>query len=72
MSNPNESPPKGLERFAQRAAAPYCAFKDDEARLHALMSRDARFVLIAVVFALTGAPLDVPWRSLMLAVLSLF
>ncbi|MBV6805586.1 hypothetical protein [Xanthomonas euvesicatoria] len=72
MSNPDEPSPKGLGRFAQWAAAPYCAFKNDEARLHALISRDVRFVLIAAFFAVTGTRLDLPWRSLMLTVLTSF
>jgi hypothetical protein len=72
MPDPNERPPKGLGRLAQWTAAPYCAFKNDQARLFALISRDVRFVLIAAFFALTGAHLDVPWRSLMLTALSLF
>lgn len=72
MPDPNERPPKEPGRLPQWTAAPYGAFKNDQARLCALISRDVRLVLIAAVFALTGARLDVPWRSLMLTALSLF
>lgn len=44
---------------ARWAAAPYCEFKDDRARLHALIARDIRMVCIACVFTLTGV--SVPW-----------
>lgn len=38
------------------ADGPYCALKDDRERKWALISRDIRWVLVAVVFALSGAP----------------
>jgi len=46
---------------ARWAAAPYCEFKNDQARLRALVSRDIRMVLIACVFAFTG--LSLPWHK---------
>jgi len=39
----------------RRAQGPYNAFNNDRDRLRALISRDIRLVLIALVFAL-GAP----------------
>ncbi|MDQ7306473.1 hypothetical protein O0J71_05950 [Stenotrophomonas sp. Sm3119] len=56
MSNPNEppTPRKSQGRSSRSSDAPYCAFKDDRARLHALISRDIRFVLIAAVFAISS------------------
>ncbi|QET02541.1 hypothetical protein FOB72_11170 [Cupriavidus pauculus] len=48
-------------RWARWAAAPYCEFKDDRARLLALVARDLRKVIIAVVLAVTGVSL--PWRA---------
>lgn len=48
-------------RWARWAAAPYCEFKDDRARLLALVARDIRKVSITVVLAVTGASL--PWRG---------
>lgn len=47
------------------ADSPYCAFKDDQERKWALVSRDVRWVLVAVVFALSGVPAakwQVLWR----------
>lgn len=48
-------------RWARWTAAPYCEFKDDRARLLALVSRDVRKVSITVVLAVTGVSL--PWRG---------
>ena len=50
-----------LGRWARWTAAPYCAFKDDRARLLALVARDVRKVSITVVLALAGTSL--PWRG---------
>ncbi|MCP3023362.1 hypothetical protein [Cupriavidus basilensis] len=50
-----------LGRWARWAAAPYCEFKDDRARLLALVARDVRKVSITVVLAVTGVSL--PWRG---------
>lgn len=50
-----------LGRWARWTAAPYCEFKDDRARLHALISRDLRKVLITIVLAVTGVSL--PWHG---------
>lgn len=47
--------------WARWMAAPYCEFKDDRARLLALIARDIRKVSITLVLALTGASL--PWRA---------
>lgn len=48
-------------RWARWTAAPYCEFKDDRARLLALVSRDVRKMSITVVLAVTGVSL--PWRG---------
>lgn len=48
-------------RWARWAAAPYCEFKDDRARLAALVARDVRKVLITAVLAFTGVSL--PWSG---------
>jgi hypothetical protein len=48
-------------RWARWAAAPYCEFKDDRARLLALVARDIRKVSITVVLAVTGVSL--PWHG---------
>lgn len=48
-------------RWARWTAAPYCEFKDDRARLLALVARDVRKVSITVVLAVTGVSL--PWRG---------
>lgn len=48
-------------RWARWTAAPYCEFKDDRARLLALVARDVRKVSIAVVLAVTSVSL--PWRG---------
>ncbi|MBK7014145.1 MAG: hypothetical protein IPH39_00905 [Sulfuritalea sp.] len=48
-------------RWARWTAAPYCEFKDDHARLLALVSRDVRKVSITVVLAITGVSL--PWSG---------
>lgn len=41
---------------------PYCAFRNDRARLLALVSRDVRYVLV-IVFVLT-CEYEIPWRML--------
>lgn len=48
-------------RWARWTAAPYCEFKDDRARLLALVARDVRKVAIVIVLAVTGA--SVPWHG---------
>lgn len=48
-------------RWARWSAAPYCEFKDDRARLLALVARDVRKVSIAIVLAVTGV--SVPWHG---------
>lgn len=58
-NSPEESSLFG--RWARWTAAPYCEFKDDRARLLALVARDVRKVSIAVVLAVTSASL--PWRG---------
>ena len=40
-----------LGRWARWTAAPYCEFKDDRARLLALVARDVRKVAIVIVLA---------------------
>jgi hypothetical protein len=47
--------------------SPYCAFKDDRERKWALISRDVRWVLVAVVFALGGIP-AVKWQAIWLLI----
>lgn len=46
------------------AESPYCAFKDDRERKWALVSRDVRWVLVAVAFALSGVPAE-KWQFLL-------
>ena len=41
-----------LGRWARWTAAPYCEFKDDRARLLALVARDVRKVAIVIVLAI--------------------
>lgn len=60
-NNPRE--PILFGHRARWAAAPYCAFKDDRARLFALVSRDIRMVLMACVLVFTGTSL--PWHKWM-------
>lgn len=48
-------------RWARWTAAPYCEFKDDRARLLALVARDVRKVSITIVLAVTGV--SVPWQK---------
>lgn len=43
--------------------SPYVAFKDDRQRKWALVSRDIRWVLVALCFVLGGVPVG-EWRSL--------
>lgn len=64
MARIKDSPEEGsiFGRWARWTAAPYCEFKDDRARLFALVARDVRKVSIAVVLAVTGV--SVPWREL--------
>jgi len=50
-------------KFGAGAQSPYCAFKDDRERKWALVSRDVRWVLVAVVFALGGVP-TAKWQTL--------
>ena len=50
-----------LGRWARWTAAPYCEFKDDRARLLALVARDVRKVAIVIVLAITGEA--VPWHG---------
>ena len=47
--------------WARWMAAPYCEFKDDRARLLALVARDVRKVSLTIVLAVTGVSL--PWRA---------
>ncbi len=47
----------------KRDDSPYCAFKNDQQRLWALVSRDIRLIVIAVVVC-SGPPIT--WRLLML------
>lgn len=53
------------------ANSAYCSFKNDRARLLALVSRDVRLVLIAVVILAMASPGSVPlsrfWALLMTA-----
>ena len=37
---------------------PYCKFKDDRSRLHALVSRDIRIVLVVAIALFASAPLQ--------------
>jgi hypothetical protein len=48
-------------RWARWTAAPYCEFKDDHARLLALVARDVRKVLVTFVLATTSVSL--PWSG---------
>ena len=50
-----------LGRWARWTAAPYCEFKEDRARLLALVARDVRKVAIVIVLAITGEA--VPWHG---------
>lgn len=50
-------------KFGVGAESPYCAFKDDRERKWALVSRDVRWVLVAVAFALSEAP-TAKWQAL--------
>lgn len=54
-------------RWARWAAAPYCEFRDDRARLAALVARDVRKVVITAMLALTGTSL--PWSEWLAQVL---
>ncbi|MDD5037261.1 MAG: hypothetical protein PHE55_21250 [Methylococcaceae bacterium] len=59
-----KDPPQESNLFGQWArwtAAPYCEFKDDHARLLALVARDVRKVTIVIVLAVTGV--SVPWHG---------
>jgi hypothetical protein len=50
-----------LGQWARWGAAPYCEFKDDQARLRALIARDVRRVLIAGIVTIGGV--SMPWSS---------
>ena len=56
MANTHEppTPRRSQARVPRSGEVPYCAFKDDRARLHALISRDIRIVLTTLVLALSG------------------
>lgn len=43
---------------------PYCAFKNDRARLWALVSRDIRLVLIAIIIAFVAPSVPAWWPLL--------
>lgn len=43
--------------------SPYVAFKDDRERRRALVSRDIRWVLVALILAVGGVPTSV-WPAL--------
>lgn len=45
-----------IRKFGEGASSPYCAFKDDCERKWALVSRDIRWVLVAMIWALAGIP----------------
>lgn len=47
--------------WARWSVAPYCEFKDDRARLLALIARDIRKVAITIILAVTGVSL--PWHG---------
>lgn len=63
MSRVKEPPEErgAISRRARWEAAPYCEFKDDNARLYALIARDIRKVLISAVIALSG--MQLPWKT---------
>lgn len=63
LAKNNSGEPVLFGHRARWAAAPYCKFKDDKARLLALVSRDIRIVLMACVCVLTGTSL--PWHKWM-------
>lgn len=50
-------------KYGTGADSPYCAFKDDRERKWALISRDIRWVLVSVVFAVGGVPIA-KWHAL--------
>jgi len=50
---------------ARWAAAPYCAFQDDKARLRALVSRDIRLAVVTITGMFLAEGANTPWRSLM-------
>lgn len=50
-----------LGDWAKWTAAPYCEFKDDRARLFALISRDVRRFFITIV--VTYAGISLPWQG---------
>lgn len=45
----------GAEKAAEHGSGPYCAFTSDRDRLWALISRDVRLVLIAIILGVA------PW-----------
>ena len=60
MSNEQPLKPNGQPKLGKQrrdfgdSKNPYCAFRSDRERRAALVSRDVRLVLIAVVFAIGG------------------
>ena len=48
----------------QRGRSPYECFKDDRARLFALMSRDARLIAIALIAAFAAPPVPPASKAL--------
>jgi hypothetical protein len=63
MDKSRESPEENslFGRWARWAVAPYCEFKDDRARLFALVARDLRKVFITALLAFTG--ISLPWSG---------
>lgn len=61
LAKSNLGEPVLLGHRARWAAAPYCEFKDDKARLLALVSRDVRTVLVTCAVVFTGTSL--PWQK---------
>lgn len=51
MPNINEQT-RGMAVIKRPKPDPYCAFKDDRERRNALISRDVRLVLMAIISAL--------------------
>jgi hypothetical protein len=50
-------------RIARGDGSPYVAFRDDRCRMWALVSRDVRWVLVALVLALGEVP-TAKWHAL--------
>lgn len=56
-----------IRKFGGDPFSPYVAFKDDRERRRALVSRDVRWVLVALIIAIGGVPSSVwpaIWRLL--------